>query len=443
MNKLPTSRTSQIQPEDIAFDRIHLWHPYTSLTNPLPVYPIERAEGTRLYLSDGQQVVDGMSSWWAAIHGYNHPVLNAAIQEQLKYMSHVMFGGITHQPAIELGKLLVKHTPSQLNRVFLCDSGSISVEVAMKMALQYQHAKKQAHRSKFLTLAKGYHGDTTGAMSVCDPVSGMHQLFRGFLPEHYFLKEPKQGFELPLSKEEKERLSVFFEQYAHEAAAFILEPIVQGAGGMRIYSPAYLTVIKELCEEHDLLLIADEIATGFGRTGKLFAVEHANIQPDIMCLGKAITGGYLTLAATLCTNHVAQIIGQGEAGVLMHGPTFMGNPLACAVAVASIQLLLGVPWQQTIQQIEKRLKVVLAPAQNHPRVADVRVLGAIGVIETTSMVKVAEAQAFFVEQGVWIRPFRKLIYIMPPFCSSADDLELLGAAMCSVLDVEHCFETDS
>jgi adenosylmethionine-8-amino-7-oxononanoate aminotransferase len=351
-----------------------------------------------------------------------------------------MFGGITHQPAIALGQLLVAHTPSQLNRVFLCDSGSISVEVAMKMALQYQHARGQAHRSKFLTLAKGYHGDTTGAMSVCDPVSGMHQLFRGFLPEHYFMKEPQQGFDLPLSQEEKKRLTLFFEEYASKAAAFILEPIVQGAGGMRIYSPAYLVLIKELCEQHDLLLIADEIATGFGRTGKLFAVERAQIQPDIMCLGKAITGGYLTLAATLCTNHVAQVIGQGAAGVLMHGPTFMGNPLACAVAVASIQLLLKSPWQATIRQIETQLKAVLKPAAKHPRVADVRVLGAIGVIETTTVVKVAEAQAFFVEQGVWIRPFRTLIYIMPPFCSSTEDLELLGRAMCAVLDLEHCFE---
>ncbi|MFK7799189.1 MAG: adenosylmethionine--8-amino-7-oxononanoate transaminase [Aureispira sp.] len=440
MNELPTPLTRKIQPEDIAFDQTHLWHPYTSLTNPLPVYPVERAEGTRLYLSTGQELVDGMSSWWAAIHGYNHPRLNAAIHEQLHAMSHVMFGGLTHQPAIALGKLLVKHTPSQLNRVFLCDSGSISVEVAMKMALQYQHARQQPQRSKFLTLAKGYHGDTTGAMSVCDPVSGMHQLFRGFLPEHHFLQEPKQGFDLPLSKEEKERLAVFFEQHAHEAAAFILEPIVQGAGGMRIYSPAYLVALKALCTQHDLLLIADEIATGFGRTGKLFAVEHANIQPDIMCLGKAITGGYLTLAATLCTHQVAQIIGQGAAGVLMHGPTFMGNPLACAVAVASIQLLLESPWQQIIQTIEAQLKTVLAPAKKHPRVADVRILGAIGVIETTTVVNVAQAQAFFVEHGVWIRPFRKLIYVMPPFCSSAEDLELLGRVMCSVLDVEHCFE---
>lgn len=430
---------TNIKLKDLAFDRTHLWHPYTSLTDPLPVYPVERAEGTQLYLSGGRQLTDGMSSWWAAIHGYNHPQLNAAVQEQLTAMSHVMFGGLTHQPAIDLGKLLVKCTPSKLDRVFLCDSGSIAVEVAMKMALQYQHARKQPQRSKFLTLAKGYHGDTTGAMSVCDPVSGMHQLFRGFLPEHHFMEAPKQGFEHSLSNAEKQDLAVFFEAHAHEAAAFILEPIVQGAGGMRIYSPAYLTSIQALCKQHDLLFIADEIATGFGRTGKFFAVEHAAVQPDIMCVGKAITGGYLTLAATLCTANIAQTIGEGETSVLMHGPTFMANPLACAVAVASINLLLESPWQTIITQIEAQLKEELLPALAHPRVTDVRILGAIGVIETTTVIKVAEAQAFFVEQGVWIRPFRKLIYVMPPYCSSIENLAALGKAMREVLDLEVCF----
>lgn len=435
-----TSTKATISPEDIAFDRAHLWHPYTSLTHPLPAYAVERAAGTQLYLSDGRALTDGMSSWWAAIHGYNHPVLNAALEKQLQDMAHVMFGGLTHQAAITLGKLLVQCTPSKLEKIFLCDSGSISVEVAMKMALQYQHAKKQPERSKFLTLAKGYHGDTTGAMSVCDPVSGMHQLFRGFLPEHYFMEAPKQGFERPLEEEDKQALAAFFEAHAQEAAAFILEPIVQGAGGMRIYAPAYLKAIKSLCEQYDLLFIADEIATGFGRTGKLFAVEWADIQPDILCVGKALTGGYMTLAATLCTAEVAHTIGQGEAGVIMHGPTFMANPLACAVASASIQLLLNSPWQNTVQQIENQLKEELLPALDHPRVAEVRVLGAIGIIETTTAVKVAEAQAFFVEQGVWIRPFRKLIYIMPPFCSSQQDLALLGKAMREVLDLETCFE---
>lgn len=437
---LSTKTTSTISAEDLAFDRAHLWHPYTSLTNPLPTYPVARAEGTQLYLSDGRQLTDGMSSWWAAIHGYNHPRLNVAIQEQLESMAHVMFGGITHQPAIELGKLLVACTPSQLDRVFLCDSGSIAVEVAMKMALQYQHARQQPQRSKFLTLAKGYHGDTTGAMSVCDPVSGMHQLFRGFLPEHHFLDAPELGFDRTLPIEEEQVIAAFFEANAASAAAFILEPIVQGAGGMRIYAPAYLTLIKRLCEQHDLLLIADEIATGFGRTGKLFAVEHANIQPDILCVGKAITGGYLTLAATLCTNQVAQTIGKGEAGVLMHGPTFMANPLACAVAVASIRLLLESPWQMTLNTIEQQLQEELLPALAHERVADVRILGAIGILETTTNIKVAEAQAYFVAQGVWIRPFRKLIYIMPPFCSSQEDLAALGKAMRGVLDLVDCFE---
>lgn len=435
-----TSTKTIISPEDMAFDKEHLWHPYTSLTNPLPAYAVERAAGTQLYLSNGKALTDGMSSWWAAIHGYNHPVLNAAVEKQLQDMAHVMFGGITHQAAITLGKLLVSCTPSKLEKIFLCDSGSISVEVAMKMALQYQHAQQQPERSKFLTLAKGYHGDTTGAMSVCDPVSGMHQLFRGFLPEHYFMEAPKQGFERPLAAADQQALAAFFEAHAHEAAAFILEPIVQGAGGMRIYAPAYLKAIKALCEQYNLLFIADEIATGFGRTGKLFAVEWAEIQPDILCVGKALTGGYLTLAATLCTAEVAQVIGQGEAGVLMHGPTFMANPLACAVASASIQLLLDSPWQSTIQNIENQLKKELFPALEHPRVADVRVLGAIGIIETTTAVKVAEAQAFFVEQGVWIRPFRKLIYIMPPFCSSQEDLALLGRAMRGVLELEGCFE---
>lgn len=437
-----TSTKTTISSEDIAFDRAHLWHPYTSLTHPLPTYAVKRAAGTQLYLSDGRVLTDGMSSWWAAIHGYNHPVLNAALEKQLQDMAHVMFGGLTHQAAITLGKLLVQCTPSNLEKIFLCDSGSISVEVAMKMALQYQHARKQPERSKFLTLAKGYHGDTTGAMSVCDPVSGMHQLFRGFLPEHYFLEAPKQGFERPLKEEDEQGLAAFFEAHAQKAAAFILEPIVQGAGGMRIYAPAYLKAIKTLCEQYDLLFIADEIATGFGRTGKLFAVEWADIQPDILCVGKALTGGYMTLAATLCTADVAHTIGQGEAGVIMHGPTFMANPLACAVASASIQLLLDSPWQSIVQQIEQQLKEELLPALDHPRVADVRVLGAIGIIETTTAVKVAEAQAFFVEKGVWIRPFRKLIYIMPPFCSSQQDLALLGKAMREVLELEACFEQE-
>ncbi|WMX12434.1 adenosylmethionine--8-amino-7-oxononanoate transaminase [Aureispira sp. CCB-E] len=428
-----------ISEEDIAFDKEHLWHPYTSLTQPLPVYPVESAEGVRIHLTDGRTLIDGMASWWSVIHGYNHPKLNQAVVNQTQKMAHVMFGGLTHQPAIDLGKKLVNLTPKGLEAVFLCDSGSISVEVAMKMAIQYQHALGKQNRSKFLTLKKGYHGDTSGAMSVCDPVSGMHHLFRDFMPQHFFMEAPERGFEETLAAGEIEDIEMFFELHAKNAAAFILEPIVQGAGGMRFYAPQYLKEIRRLCSMHGLLLIADEIATGFGRTGKLFAVEHADVLPDILCIGKALTGGYMTLAATICTRNVADTICNGEAGVMMHGPTFMGNPLACAVANASLDLLQHSNWQQNITSIEVVLKTELSKAKAYPSVKDVRVLGAIGVIETTVPVNVQETQAFLVNRGVWIRPFRNLLYIMPSYAMCKEDLEHVCRMMVEVVQQEHCF----
>lgn len=409
----------------LTFDRNHIWHPYTSLTHPLPTYPVVSASGVRIKLADGSELIDGMSSWWTAIHGYNVSELNQAATEQLSKMAHVMFGGITHEPAIQLCKKLVELTPEGLNKVFLADSGSVSVEVAMKMAIQYQHACGRPEKNKFMTIRNGYHGDTAGAMSVCDPNGGMHHLFSEFLPKHFFVEQPTKRFEESYEKEEFAQLEQFFRLNSGKCAAFILEPIVQGAGGMWFYSPDYLKRIKELCEEHDMLLITDEIATGFGRTGKLFACEHAAITPDILCLGKALTGGYMTLAATICTNQVAEVICNGEAGVFMHGPTFMGNPLACAVANRSLELLLNSDWKASVLQIEEQLKDGLQYISQLTNVKDTRVLGAIGVIELTKPVDVPEAQKFFVEHGVWIRPFRNLIYVMPPYIISKEDLRSL------------------
>ncbi|MBB4077487.1 adenosylmethionine-8-amino-7-oxononanoate aminotransferase [Lewinella aquimaris] len=413
-----------IDSSDLDFDRRHLWHPYTSLADPLPVYPVESASGCRLRLADGRELVDGMASWWCAIHGYNIPELNRAATDQLAKMSHVMFGGLTHEPAIELGRRLVEITPDGLDRVFLADSGSVSVEVAMKMAVQYQHALGRS-RTTFLTLRGGYHGDTTGPMSVCDPVTGMHQLFAGFLPRHEFYDRPPGGFTAAVDAEYISGLEGFFATHADRAAAFIVEPVVQGAGGMHFYNPAYLRVFRELCDRHGLLLIFDEIASGFGRTGKLFVGGDAGAMPDVMTVGKGLTGGYLTLAATLCTSEVADTIGRGEAGVMMHGPTFMANPLACAVAVASIDLLMSQDWKANIARIADSLTLHLRPAAQSDRVKEVRVLGAIGVVEMRDPVDVASFQAHCVGRGVWIRPFGRLVYLMPPYVISEDDLELL------------------
>ncbi len=423
---------------DLAFDRHHIWHPYTSTLTPLTCYPVASANGVHIKLEDGTELVDGMSSWWSTIHGYNHPHLNQAAHQQIDQVSHVMFGGITHQPAISLCKKLLSLAPNNLEHVFLADSGSVAVEVSLKMALQYWHAKGE-RRPKFLTLRHGYHGDTFAAMSVTDPDNSMHSLYKGFLPEHIFTQSPTCGYWDEWKPEDLADFEHKIDSHHQELAAVILEPIVQGAGGMRIYHPEFLKGVRRLCDKYDLLLIADEIATGFGRTGKLFACEHADIQPDILCVGKALTGGYMTLSATLASKHVADTVCGGDAGCFMHGPTFMGNPLACAVATASLELIEQGDWQQQTQQIEMLFSELLPKLEEYDLVKNTRWLGAIGVVETHRPVNMETIQALFVEHGVWIRPFGKLIYMMPPFISKPEDIEKLVNAIDAALQRKDCF----
>lgn len=418
---------------DIAFDQRHIWHPYTSTITPLPCYPVTSANGVYLTLEDGTQLIDGMSSWWSAIHGYSHPQLTAAAKAQLDKMSHVMFGGITHQPAVELCKKLVAITPKGLDTVFLADSGSVAVEVALKMALQYWHAKGES-RAKFLTLRHGYHGDTFAAMSVTDPDNSMHSLYKGFVPEHIFADSPQCGFWDEWNEDDISDFANKLAQHHQQIAAVILEPIVQGAGGMRLYHPTYLRRVRKLCDDYGVLLIADEIAVGFGRTGKLFACEHANISPDIMCVGKALTGGYMTLSATITHKKIADTICSGDAGCFMHGPTFMGNPLACAVANANLEILEQNLWQQQVSDIEKQLACELPAIAALQKVKQVRWLGAIGVVELHQPVNMAQIQQAFVNAGVWIRPFGRLIYIMPPYIITPTQLSCLTQAIYKILN---------
>ena len=416
----------------LAFDREHVWHPYAPLPAAQPPLLVASAQGVRLRLADGRELIDGMASWWCAIHGYRHPRLDAAMRGQLDRMAHVMFGGLTHAPAVELARRLVALAPDGLEHVFFADSGSVSVEVVIKMALQYQRSRGRPEKRRLLALRGGYHGDTFGAMAVCDPVGGMHHLFAGTLPEQLFAPRPPGGFEADVDPAWDRATTALFATHAGELAAAIAEPVVQGAGGMHVYAPAYVRRLRELCDVHDVLLILDEIATGFGRTGgELFAAAHAGVAPDLMCVGKALTGGCMTLAAALCSVRVARGIREGEAGVLMHGPTFMANPLACAAALASIELLEEQDWRANVARIEAALRAGLAPAAALPGVREVRVQGAIGVVQLEREVDVAAATAAAVALGVWLRPFRDLVYAMPPYVTADEDLAAVAAAVCA------------
>lgn len=426
--------TQEIANHDLLrLDRAHVWHPYTSFTQPGMITAVTHAQGVELHLADGRVLIDGMSSWWSTLHGYNHPVLNQAVIDQVGKMAHVMFAGITHEPAVKLATTLAKITPEGLNKVFFSDSGSVAVEVALKMAIQYWHSQGQAQRTMFLTLKRGYHGDTFGAMSVCDPHSGMHHLFHHALSHHLFAEAPTCGFDQPFQETHIAKFAQLIQQHRQKIAAVILEPIVQGAGGMRFYSPEYLRRVRELCDKHEILLIVDEIATGFGRTGKLFACEHAGISPDILCIGKALTAGYITLAATLCNDKVSNGICRGDNGIFMHGPTYMANPLACAVANASIDLLLNSDWQNGVAAIGQQMREELAPCKDFSYVTDVRVLGAIGVVELENAVDTSQLMPQFVDLGVWIRPLGNIIYLMPPFIINKDDLSKLTSAVLKVV----------
>jgi adenosylmethionine-8-amino-7-oxononanoate aminotransferase len=430
----------------LAFDREHVWHPYGALPAALASLPVVSAEGVRLKLADGRELIDGMSSWWCAIHGYRHPALDAAMRDQLGRMAHVMFGGLTHEPALRLAERLIELTPAGLERVFFADSGSVSVEVAIKLCLQYQRAVGQPERTRLLTVKGGYHGDTFGAMALCDPVGGMHNLFTGVLAEHVFAERPPDGFDAGLDEVWACQVSELLERHSGELAGIVVEPVVQGAGGMRFHAPECVALLRRLCDEHGLLLVLDEIATGFGRTGAMFACEHAAVAPDVMCLGKALTGGYMTLAATLCTSAVADAVSSGEGGALMHGPTFMANPLACAVALASLDLLGGdhpvspgespLGWRVRVQEIERGLRAGLELAREIPSVADVRVLGAIGVVQSKRAVNVAAATAAAARLGVWLRPFRDLIYTMPPYVIDESELASVTAAVVAAAAAE-------
>ena len=418
---------------ELSADSKHVWHPYSAIGADLPLFAVQSAAGVRIKLTNGQELIDGMASWWCAIHGYNHPVLNRAVKTQLKDMAHVMFGGLTHRPAVELAEKLVSLTPESLQTVFFSDSGSVAVEVAMKMAIQFWAAMGQSRKQRFVTIRHGYHGDTFGAMSVCDPVNGMHTLFAGMLSEQIFVDSPTSRFGKACSDDDIQPMIEALAEYNDRIAAIILEPVVQGAGGMRFYSADYLSRLRELCDRYGVLLIFDEIATGFGRTGKLFACEYASVSPDILCLGKSLTGGYMSLAATLTTSKVSNEISQGNPGLFMHGPTFMANPLACATALASIKLLLDSPWQVRVQAIEQGLRKGLEPCERFAHVTDVRVLGAIGVVELTTAIDLKQVQPLFVEQGVWVRPFGRLVYLMPPFIISVADLKVLTDAVVEVV----------